>query len=1068
VSNAVFDADCDSSAVITSDWTVGDIELKTGYIGTVTQNTGITVTIDTDDLIVTGGTFAGGDSMIVVADDVLVNGGILTLTSGTTQIAGSFTYSSGTFNDNAGTVAMSGGTGAETITSAGVSFNNLMITDGLVGYWKLDETALDTCNGGADDFCDSSVNSNHGDETGGVTISTDTAPVNFSNDRGLNLDGVDDYVTLAAGVISAISGGTEITLAGWFKGSQVQSFIRLQRSGGYIVIAWGGSEKSIISTDGGTGGGLDYGGFNIEDGLWHHVAMTWKKNTINGWVTYIDGNIANQKNSANVNLPVMSGTSWLGTYGGGELTNGQIDDIRIYNRALSAGEITALASGTHSAGGTKVTLEDTLDVNGDLTISFGDLDNNSAEDNTINLAGSWLNLNRGGLFTNDGGVVVLDATTGTHSILGGDQGFYDLQVNGTGGTWNLTGDMIVDNNLIVDAGTLDLATYNAAITNDLDVNGGTLDLSTGITSVSGTVDFTGATAITTDTSSSLVLVPSGAQTLKVAGKALNDVVLSSTDGLVGWWKFDETSAGTFADSSVNINTGTGVGVTAPNNTPQPSTNVAPVNFTNARGLDLDGVDDHVDVGSTADHDLINNFTFAVWIYPTVSISQSIMTKRNSVNNWPYAFFLWGTEQLKLYSNSGATVDVTASDILSLNAWTHVAVTRSGTTITFYINGVADSGGSQILAAGASAAGAPLWIGAQTTDGSTSLSEYTGSMDDVRIYNRALTVAEVAALAAGHPMSTTGTVTLQDNLDVNGDMILGDGTFAAGAQTINIANDWIMGDAMFTAGTSTVNFDDDTVPNTINGNTTFYNLDISTGTAKTVTFESGATTTIDVSGSLTFTGASGQLLTLAPQTAATDWLLTDNGASQSISYASVTYSDASAGTAINAQDGTNVDGAPGDTNTNWSFSLPVVSGITAVQRTDGTGIVDISVDVTDSDSGGVVELKVQYGPDDPGVSDPTLDTSNVTAQDGAVPNVDNTPEYQVGSVTKIATAIANNTITFDWLSQTDEPTLSDTSYFITITPEQRAVPRHLRLIMSHRLLSMRHFMIWMLMEMLMKF
>jgi hypothetical protein len=44
---------------------------------------------------------------------------------------------------------------------------------------------------------------------------------------------------------------------------------------------------------------------------------------------------------------------------------------------------------------------------------------------------------------------------------------------------------------------------------------------------------------------------------------------NSDDSLVGYWKFDETSAGSFTDSSGDGNTGTGNGATGTNNTPQP-------------------------------------------------------------------------------------------------------------------------------------------------------------------------------------------------------------------------------------------------------------------------------------------------------------------------------------------------------------------------------------------------------------------------------------------------------------------------------------------------------------------
>lgn len=91
---------------------------------------------------------------------------------------------------------------------------------------------------------------------------------------------------------------------------------------------------------------------------------------------------------------------------------------------------------------------------------------------------------------------------------------------------------------------------------------------------------------------------------------------------------------------------------------------------------------------------------------------------------------------------------------------------------------------------------------------------------------------------------------------------------------------------------------------------------------------GVAQTVLPNGSLTLTGALGQLLTLQPSSSPTAWQLhLDPTASQNVSYVSVSYSDAGAfGTwqEINASNGTNTDGG---NNTNWNFFL------------DSTGFID---------------------------------------------------------------------------------------------------------------------------------
>jgi predicted CxxxxCH...CXXCH cytochrome family protein len=113
---------------------------------------------------------------------------------------------------------------------------------------------------------------------------------------------------------------------------------------------------------------------------------------------------------------------------------------------------------------------------------------------------------------------------------------------------------------------------------------------------------------------------------------------------------------------------------------------------------------------------------------------------------------------------------------------------------------------------------------------------------------------------------------------------------------------------------------------ISGSTSWPRLAITGTTARTVTFESGKTQTVTTA--LTLTGAAGQLLTLAPATAASTWSLVAP-ATQSVGYVSASYSNAAGGTAVNASAATNVNGG---NNTNWTFPVtdttaPVIGTIT---------------------------------------------------------------------------------------------------------------------------------------------
>ena len=171
---------------------------------------------------------------------------------------------------------------------------------------------------------------------------TGSAPVQA---EVLNFDGVNDNVAVPNTLAQNLTAPTvtEFTIEYWYKGSKIQSAVRFQTGTGYIVAGWGGTpgtEKHIISTENGTNG-INVGA-GVDDGNWHHVAMTWKRNTVNGFKSFLDGALVDQRNSSNIALPNMNVTGYLGSYNGtSEFTNGTLDEVRIWTRELSQTEISA-------------------------------------------------------------------------------------------------------------------------------------------------------------------------------------------------------------------------------------------------------------------------------------------------------------------------------------------------------------------------------------------------------------------------------------------------------------------------------------------------------------------------------------------------------------------------------------------------------------------------------------------------------------------------------------------------------------------------------------------------------
>jgi hypothetical protein len=80
----------------------------------------------------------------------------------------------------------------------------------------------------------------------------------------------------------------------------------------------------------------------------------------------------------------------------------------------------------------------------------------------------------------------------------------------------------------------------------------------------------------------------------------------------------------------------------------------------------------------------------------------------------------------------------------INTWTHLAATYNGTTLTVWING--KKAGSRAVTGTTCNNNNPLAIGAKNYPAQGLLEAFwDGRLDDVRIYNKALTAAEIAAL-----------------------------------------------------------------------------------------------------------------------------------------------------------------------------------------------------------------------------------------------------------------------------------------------------------------------------------
>ena len=156
-------------------------------------------------------------------------------------------------------------------------------------------------------------------------------------------------------------------------------------------------------------------------------------------------------------------------------------------------------------------------------------------------------------------------------------------------------------------------------------------------------------------------------------------------------------------------------------------------------LSFDGVNDIVNIPDAASIDLTTAMTLEAWVRPTTLGSgwRTVLLKEQPGN---YVYALYGTTNASRPSGNviagGVDHDLRGNSALALNTWAHLATTYDGTTLRLYVDGV--------LAGSEAATGAiATSTGALRIGGNAIWGEYfAGLIDEVRIYNRSLTQAEI--------------------------------------------------------------------------------------------------------------------------------------------------------------------------------------------------------------------------------------------------------------------------------------------------------------------------------------
>ncbi len=215
--------------------------------------------------------------------------------------------------------------------------------------------------------------------------------------------------------------------------------------------------------------------------------------------------------------------------------------------------------------------------------------------------------------------------------------------------------------------------------------------------------------------------------------------LSSDSNLVGYWRFEENTGTSIADSSTNSNTATLT------NGPTFSTDV-PIAWSNDYSLSVDGTNDHLATNFiTNTHSLKDGFSSSLWVYLDDNSTTQDFFGRYGDGSARFYFGITGTKVRAAVGNAYDTT--TLSHGMSTGAWYHVAYTFSGGssgTFTYYLNG-SSVGTISFTWTSDSGSYEPVHIGGLKNGANTSQNPTNGKLDEIAFYNSALSASDITAI-----------------------------------------------------------------------------------------------------------------------------------------------------------------------------------------------------------------------------------------------------------------------------------------------------------------------------------
>ena len=210
-----------------------------------------------------------------------------------------------------------------------------------------------------------------------------------------------------------------------------------------------------------------------------------------------------------------------------------------------------------------------------------------------------------------------------------------------------------------------------------------------------------------------------------------------SSGLVGYWTLDEGSGIVANDSSSSGNNGTISG----------SSSWSTGKIGNS-AFSFNGTTNYIDAGSGS-ASLLNfgmgSYTVSSWINLSNSNAEkTIIAKIEANESLGWSLRIQGSSA-NIWVRSGTTSYTSSNNAtIPLNTWSHIVavVDRNQNRIFTYLNGTLIGSGVSISGFGSFDTGTDLFIGDERA---SAINRFSGSLDDIRIYSRALSASEITDL-----------------------------------------------------------------------------------------------------------------------------------------------------------------------------------------------------------------------------------------------------------------------------------------------------------------------------------